>query len=329
MSQSQALAVAVVVPEEVTQFSEDSALRQAFNGRLIAGDINEACFADEDEAGDMIGIRVNVPRIVANAKYGTFHEPGTEELERKKCPDEIVGIMVVRSESATLFPPKEKKAVIAKERFGYQSLLDQQGGPKWICRNANLAHPSQAILNPQLTSQQIEEARRLGIGGATGEGCAKCSAGCWHKIEEPGKPVKNLRMCGRSQNVVWLDSRSQEPVVLQVSAATSASTLKDWLSKHFMRNGRALSLFSYLVRFRWKSEQINGEYVNVVAPEVVSPLGDTGQMESFRAARKSLTWMLEAAVHDSTESAMPDLHEDQGTGQQQTADVEEAVGGLL
>ena len=298
---SQALAkiqsTKIEVVDVATVAQQDSCLQLACEGQLVVSDLDPAYFADDETASDLRGVATQVPRLSANGQAGCFCEPGTDKAELRKCPDVIEGVILARREGAIHYVPQDAKADTAGQ-LGYSALL---GAEKWICRNSNVAEPGKAILNPQLTQQQRQEAHALGIGGDTGKGCMGCSAGCWRQLDG-----HNLRMCSRSEALVWMDSKDPEPRVLQVGAGNSVATLKKWFASRFKRQNRPLNLFTYLVRFSWGSEKIDGKDVFVLSPSIIGAL-PAPMMDVLRQVRASCMWMLErASAAQAAEEPTPD-----------------------
>lgn len=319
MSTSLVKASKVEVVDVATIAQGDSCLALACEGQLVVSDLDPAYFADEETASDMHGVATQVPRLSANGQAGCFCEPGTPKEDFRKWPDLIDGVILARREGAIHYVPQDSKADVAK-KVGYEELLESD---KWICRNSNTAEPGLAVLNPQLSQAQRVEAERLGIGGATGKGCIGCSAGCWRNIDD-----KNIRMCTQSESLVWMDSKDPEPRVLQIGAGNSVSALKKFFASRFKRQNRPLNLFTYLVRFTWASEKIDGKDVFVLVPHILGALPAT-MMDTLRQVRASCMWMIERAA--AAQAADADHHTEPAPSAPSDMDAaaEEAVGDMI
>lgn len=221
-----------------------SSLQAAIRGELAAEEEFDLGI-DLGEHNDLAGIVPDVPMIKVDGGAGVFLE---KDQDPRTAAPEMFGVILARQGSKVFFPPRDRVLDYAKG-VGFKELLAEE--LKWICRSANTARPMQAELNPALTQAQIEEAKQLKIGGATGSGCIGCPANSWY---DPGDGQAKLRLCKDGENLVWLDSKKEEPVVLTVIAASSVVSLQKYLKTCFS-NGKPLPLFRHLVKLSFDKEK--------------------------------------------------------------------------
>lgn len=274
-----------------------SALVGAFQGALAVPEVDPAALADDDDH-DLQGITPAIPRINVNAQAGRFHEPGLSKEDIDASPRVLEGIILARAESSIHFVPQEAKGAHAKE-LGYGKLLEAE---KWLCRNPSAGtEPHKAELNPSLTEEQHNAARGLKLGGATGRGCTGCPAAIYRQFAD-----KQVRLCSQAENLVWLDSKLEEPVVLQVSAAVSVSRLRRWMAETYRLGSKKLRLCAFVVRLRFQSEKMDGKDVWQLVAEVVKPV-PADMLRGLVAYRELHTYMLERATRET--AAAPDTFE--------------------
>lgn len=219
----------------------ESALLCAMRGELAEED-DLGLDLDLGEHNDLDGILPDVTMVKVDGGSGVFAE---KDADLRKCPSELYGVILARQGAKVFFPPRDKVLEYAKSA-GFSHLIADD--LKWICRAANAARPGAAELNPQLTPAQREEATRLKLGGATGKGCVGCPANSWY---DPGDGSSKIRLCKDSENLVWLDSQRDEPVVLTMVAASCVVSLHKYLKTCFSK-GKPLPLFRYLVKLSMK-----------------------------------------------------------------------------
>lgn len=305
--------------------SPTSALQTAFQGSLQ----NKVAFAeealcDDPENEDLHGVEPAVARISADAKNGRFHEPGLEDLKLiDASPRELLGVMLARVESAVHFIPQDTTKALAAA-LGYGPLLTAE---KTICRNENLVDLQAATLSPSLTPDQVEAARRIGIGGATGRGCAGCAAGKYYAWAD-----RNLRPCTKTESVIWLDSRIEEPVVLQISAQSSIMAFRQFLADHFRKGKKKAWLCSAVVRLTWESQVLKNNKVWVLVPEIVCALpGD--KIKELLASRDLHSSMLERAARQMEEQGVvpesPPVNDAPPPSDSDYESTQDALGGML
>lgn len=286
-------ALALIPTTAVVERYPGSAIAQVFQATPVdIVQFDEAAFCDEEENEDLHGIDVPVRRVQWNAKEGRFHEAGEKDLSViSKAPSELTGIMLARVESSVHFHPKDDAAKLAA-RLGYGPLLEVE---KTICRNDNLAHLDQAVLANGLTEAQVAAARSIGIGGATGKGCAGCVAAKYYAHND-----RNVRLCTRTENIVWLDSVIKEPFVLQVNAQASAFAFRQFLSKNFRMGKKKRWLCSAIVKLSWVGQEMKGNQIKVLKPEIVGIL-NREQIIALLESRDLNINMLERATRQMEE----------------------------
>lgn len=226
-----------------------SALMAATRGELSGDDFDFDLGIDLGEHNDLDGVNPDVPMMRVDSGAGVFLEG---EQDPRQAPSELFGIILARQGSKVFFPPKERVLQYA-ETVGFKTLITDEK-LKWICRCGNRSRPQEAELNPALTDAQREEAKRLGLGGATGRGCVGCPANAWY---DPQDGSKKMRLCKDGENLIWLDSQKEEPVVLGVIGATSVMEIEKYLKTCFSK-GKPVPLFRHLVKLgftRQKSDK--------------------------------------------------------------------------
>ncbi len=273
---------------DVQQIGEaESILAQIVAGVLSAGEEAQAYLADEDEAEDMAGVRGSIKRLNFNANHGKFApaEIVDEEVKRGEYPAEIEGILLARLEGQVFygFNPEYRERMVNFKSKGFKSLLDVK---TWICGNRNTLKGLPEV-NPALTPEQLEEAKKFGIGGACGTTCKSCPMNVWYK-DELGA---NARDCQGTEAYLWLGLTEQEPVVLQTSSSQSFTAIKRFLDENctvITAKGRQpAKIYRFVVRIRTK---IGAMSKMVMAPEVVGlvPPSALQFLGEYRQYAKSL-----------------------------------------
>ena len=280
-------ALAVIHTDNLNAYGieQDSTLAQMLLGE-VAGpvDIDEAFFMDADTASDFDGIIPDVPRLRLNAKDGKF--VSSKEEDPAKAVSSITGVMLCRDSNNIFFGFKknQKERVALCKEHGLKLLVDVDGG--YICRG--LSNGS-AQLNPQLTAEQADEAKKLGFGGATGGGCLRCPMGQWIKTSDGNK-----RMCADSENLVWLDSQLGEPFVLGIIAGNTIARLRKWIAAAFQYRGKKMNLFAYAVQLAFTGEKDENDN-NVLQMKLLGQLSND-QAKMMRSVREGYKHMLERAA---------------------------------
>lgn len=276
----------VPVQQLAIQGNESSSLLAAIRGELTAEEEMDLGL-DLGEHNDLEGILPDVPILKVDGGAGVFLE---REQDPRTAPAELFGLILARQGSKVFFPPRDRVLEYAKG-VGFAHLLADD--LKWVCRAANSARPQQAEINPALTEAQLEEAKRLKIGGATGAGCVGCPANSWY---DPGDGQPKLRLCKDGEQLVWLDSQKEEPVVLSVIAASSVVNLQKYLKTCFSK-GKPLPLFRNLVKLSFSKEKSDRPGVkDYFAFQVTNlqPL-DKPALQAVAGAYKANVYLLERA----------------------------------
>lgn len=276
----------VPVQQLSIQGAESSSLLAAIRGELIADEVDDLGIDLEDH-DNLAGILPDVPMIKVDGSAGVFLE---KDQDPRTAPAELFGLILARQGSKVFFPPRDRVLEYAKS-VEFKELLAED--LKWICRAANSARPGAAEINPALTLAQLEEAKRLKLGGATGAGCIGCPANSWY---DPGDGQSKLRLCKDGENLVWLDSQKEEPVVLTVIAASSVVSLQKYLKTCFSK-GKPLPLFRSLVKLSFAKEKSDRPGVKdyfVFEVTNLQPL-DKPTLQAVAGAYKANLYLLERA----------------------------------
>lgn len=321
--------IPTVALSEIT--TEESALSLACQGELSYADIDseyaEYAEAAQDDLGD---IQASVPYIKADASLGVFCEPGLDKVEKMRQPNTLQGVILARKATPHLCGPLNSLNPDYKGRCqsaGFQSLLESE---KWICRSSDGQDPNKAQLNSSLSPQQAAEARKIGIGGATGRGCASCPMAQW--VEYGGKKG---RLCSESESLIWLDGSLSEPKVLSIGGGVAqAKPLRQFIASKFKRGGKVIPLFAYAVRLAWKHVKEPGKEFFELVPTVIGAI-EKSMLPGLNAVRTAQMWLLERASVAQAEST--DVHHDvedlpfAGPGEVPGNDsaLESAVGGIM
>lgn len=232
-----------LVPVTVTELPipnrPESALLAAIRGELAEDDtVFDFDLGDLGDHNDLEGILPDVTMVKVDGGAGVFSE---KDQDPRKAPSELYGVILARQGAKVFFPPRDNVLDYARG-VGFHELITED--LKWICRCPNNARPTSAELNPALTQAQRDEAARLKLGGATGRGCVGCPANSWY---DPGDGSSKIRLCKDSENLIWLDSEKDEPVVLTMVAASCVVSLHKYLKTCFSK-GKPLPLFRHLVK---------------------------------------------------------------------------------
>lgn len=250
------------------------ALTGAYQMEVIQGD---GIYADADMESESAGLMPSAPRMSANAQSGIFVGPNEEDPPQTK----LQGIILARQETRIHHVPKGDKLEAATAR-GYHHLL---GADRYICRaNDPARYPKSATLSPSLTSDQKSEAYALSIGGATGNGCAGCSAAAWNGQTPPA--------CLSGECWLWLDAIRAEPVLLQIMASTTVGPLRRWLATQFRQGRRQLNWFLKIIQLEWVATQSNGKSVKVLKPSVIRTITEPEYIAALQSARDANLWMM-------------------------------------
>jgi len=314
--------------EKVSDSDPGSALVMAGRAELCIEQELDSAFFD-DEPSDLDGLAQLVPRISANASKLKFIDPSLTDEQKKDCPHTVVGIILARREGGFFhaFDHKNGAEKVDKaKRHGFTELLNTKG---WICRNPNANDPTEARLNPALTKAQVEEAKRLGIGGATGRGCEGCAAN-WRKDKDDPEE-KNFRLCTDTESLIWLDSKRSEAVVLQMSASTSIGFFRRWLTKTFKKGGKTLNLFTFLVKLTWGAHPTDKKCEReIVIPTELGPVRPD-YIQHLKDLRKNSLWMFDQ--NSKAQAVLPDPTADGELPPfctpEESALAEAAVGGVF
>lgn len=277
--------VRVLPPQMEFAIAPESALAQAFLGGETTDEV-DLSEIDLGEHNDLVGIAPEVPLLKADGGAGKFVVPGEDA---RKAPEDLYGVILARQGSRVAFIPRDRVADYARSN-GFNALLDEEA--KWFCRCPNIATPQQAQLNPALTEAQRAEALRLRIGGATGNGCVGCPANHWADT-----PDGKVRICKESESLVWLDSQTTEPVVLQVIASSSVVSLQKYLKTCFTK-GKPVPLFLYFVRLSFEAEKsdrpgvkdfyvLQVSRIRQIPKESLKPLADVFRSNLYLLERAS------------------------------------------
>ena len=291
--------------------NETSALLAACRGELAGEELD--LDLDLGEHDDLQGILPDLPILKVDGGWGSFIE---RDENPKTAPGALYGVILARQASKVFFPPRDRVLSYAQQ-CGFKALISDE--LKWICRNPNAGRPLGAELNPALSDEQREEAKRLKLGGATGASCVGCPANAGY---EPDKGSK-IRLCKDGENLIWLDSKREEPVVLNIIASSSVVSLQKYLKTCFSK-GRALPLFRNLVKLSFKEEESDQPGVkNYYVLQVTNLQAvDKATLLQLAGAYKANLYMLERAGKrvDSMDGAGFEPHE---------GPVEEVSAGVL
>lgn len=329
MQTTQALAVIDSESMEGMGIRPDSALAHMLLNQFTGGPLfDESDFVDDETASDHDGIDLTVPRIRMNVKLGQFIS--SQDPENKNPPTSIKGVILCRESSNIFFAFNRKfgdRLNLCKSR-GFDKLLDHETG--YICRSLS---DGTAELNPNLSAEQVAEAKRLGFGPTQGpgKGCATCPHSKWIKINEGTKDEANKRLCSDSENIVWMDSQLAEPVVLGIISGSAVRRFRDWSAHTFQFQRKKLNFFVYAVELSFTGEKDEMD-VNILSMRILGSIPKE-QKEQLRAVRAGFRNMLDRASlanasqgftegeHDPEASASP--------GSQVTGEEQDLLGGML
>lgn len=169
-----------------------------------AGSTPAAYQMDEDEQEELSDVRVRPTRIKFDGQKARYNRVG-DEADPKGWDDMKVALLAKLDDSQVLFPKKDEKDKV---------IWPEQGGewPAYICR-ADSVHGIPR-LHQDLTPEQTEIAKQLGVGGACGFKCAACPHSQWRGREKPA--------CSTSNNVLgFVDAGgTKEPALIQVKGTS-------------------------------------------------------------------------------------------------------------
>lgn len=292
----------------------ESILASILAGVLSAGAVDDIYLADDDEADDMRGIRAATKRLNFNSNHGKFAPGGVRDKDvlDGDYPTEIVGVILARVEGHVLygFDANYRERVLKFKSLGFRSLLDV---PTWICSNRNMSHPLKAELNPALTPEQVDEAKKFGVGGATGRGCTGCPMAKWHK-DELGADTRN---CQGTEAYIWLGDDEPEPVVLSTSSSQSYTAMKRFLAEHGTVRGKPAKIYRFLIKIGTTSGKnskkvMHPEILGEVPPSVIPFL------QEYRLQAKALLERMEIVPAEAEAAPVSEAEA-----------AEAALGGLL
>lgn len=235
MSETTALALATL--------PETSALALARTGNLLPEGVTEASVAPVEQ-DDFSGIEFRPKIIQANGQEGQFKD---RDLAKDIAgPNEVFGVAVVANQTQNLFRPnKQKLGQYAIYNMGKELA---EGTHKYICACSDKLRGTPR-LNPALTADQVEAAKKAGIGGATGVNCAACPMATkdW-RLDEAGQKVPPP--CTPGAALAWLDSQQSEPAVLRM-LGESARNFFAVVARRLKLGKGSLWPFSFALRFKF------------------------------------------------------------------------------
>lgn len=268
--------------------SPTCALARAQAGNLLPEGVSPASLAPEED-DDYADIEARHKVLQGNGQVGQFLDRD-DSPETAKGPDEVTGVIIADVATQLLFAPNKQ----ARGRYEMYGLRVLNEAPRYICRCTDLR--SKPELNPGLTPEQLEEAVRLGLGGATGKRCVECPMSGkmgWLELEG-GQKVKPP--CTHGRAMVWLDSQKEEPAVLRF-LGESARNWERFVARHFKVGRRSMMPYQNVVSFRFRAQQgEDGKYYSV-EPRVVERTPPE-QHPLYLAIRQALGFMVQESLED-------------------------------
>lgn len=322
-------AIALIDQERMEELGirGDSAMAHMLLNQFTGGPLfDESDYVDEETKSDHAGIDLTVPRIRMNVKLGQFIS--SQDPEEKNPPNLVRGVILCRESSNIFFAFNRKfgDRISLVKTQGFDKLVDHETG--YICRSLS---DGTAELNPNLTPEQVAEAKRLKFGPTQGPGmgCATCPHSKWIKVQS-GKDEVNKRLCSDSENIVWLDSKLGEPVVLGIISGSAVRRFRDWSAQVFQHQRKKLNFFVYAVELAFTGEKDDMD-VNILSMRVLGSLSKE-QKDQLREVRAGFRNMLERATLANASQGFAEGEQDPEKPAEPTLDPgpeDDVLGGML